>query len=76
MESANKPRIISDGSHHLPKSAQVKLSVFASEVFYIVQSLAAFQAASYVVLLMFAQMFYIAYAETVYCACSDRILKV
>ncbi|KAL7542620.1 hypothetical protein ACHAXR_012331 [Thalassiosira sp. AJA248-18] len=51
------------------KSAQVEFSVFVSGVFYVVQRLAAFLLALCVILLMFAQMFYIVYAETELCQC-------
>jgi hypothetical protein len=53
------------------KSTQVEFSVFVSGVFYVVQSLAAFLMALCVILLMFAQMFYIVYAETEFCMCSE-----
>ena len=53
------------------KSTQVEFSVFVSGVFYVVQRLAAFLLALCVILLMFAQMFYIVYAETVWCACGE-----
>lgn len=49
------------------KSTQVEFSVFVSGVFYVVQRLAAFLLALCVILLMFAQMFYIVYAETDIC---------
>ena len=51
------------------KSAQVEFSVFVSGVIYVVQRLAAFLLALCVILLMFAQMFYIVYAETDLCKC-------
>ena len=53
------------------KSTQVEFSVFVSGVFYVVQRLAAFLLALCVILLMFAQMFYIVYAETIWCACGE-----
>mmetsp|Transcript_31180 Transcript_31180/g.70515 ORF Transcript_31180/g.70515 Transcript_31180/m.70515 type:complete len:884 (-) Transcript_31180:72-2723(-) len=54
------------------KSVQVEFSVFVSGVTYVVQSLAAFLMALGVILLMFAQMFYIVYAETDECACGEE----
>jgi hypothetical protein len=54
------------------KSTQVEFSVFVSGVFYVVQRLAAFILALLVILLMFAQMFYIVYAESSMCACNDE----
>jgi hypothetical protein len=53
------------------KSTQVEFSVFVSGVFYVVQRLAAFILALLVILLMFAQMFYIVYAESEMCDCTD-----
>jgi len=53
------------------KSTQVEFSVFVSGVIYVVQRLAAFLLALCVILLMFAQMFYIVYAETELCACGE-----
>jgi len=53
------------------KSTQVEFSVFVSGVFYVVQRLAAFLLALCVILLMFAQMFYIVYAETEWCDCGE-----
>ncbi|KAL7544863.1 hypothetical protein ACHAWF_008231 [Thalassiosira exigua] len=53
------------------KSTQVEFSVFVSGVFYVVQRLTAFLLALCVILLMFAQMFYIIYAETEFCECSS-----
>ena len=52
------------------KSAQVEFSVFVSGVFYVVQRLAAFLLALIIILLMFAQMFYIVYAESEMCDCT------
>ena len=54
------------------KSTQVEFSVFVSGVFYVVQRLAAFLLALLVILLMFAQMFYIVYAESTMCACTEE----
>lgn len=54
------------------KSTQVEFSVFVSGVFYVVQRLAAFLLALCVILLMFAQMFYIVYAETEECQCTEE----
>lgn len=54
------------------KSAQVEFSVFVSGVFYVVQRLAAFLLALSVILLMFAQMFYIVYAESDQCLCTEE----
>lgn len=54
------------------KSTQVEFSVFVSGVFYVVQRLAAFLLALLVILLMFAQMFYIVYAKTTMCACTEE----
>jgi hypothetical protein len=54
------------------KSTQVEFSVFVSGVFYVVQRLAAFILALLVILLMFAQMFYIVYAESDMCACTSE----
>ena len=53
------------------KSTQVEFSVFVSGVFYVVQRLAAFILALLVILLMFAQMFYLVYAESEMCKCTD-----
>ena len=52
------------------KSTQVEFSVFVSGVFYVVQRLAAFILALLVILLMFAQMFYLVYAESEMCKCT------
>jgi hypothetical protein len=52
------------------KSTQVEFSVFVSGVFYVVQRLAAFILALLVILLMFAQMFYLVYAESDMCKCT------
>jgi hypothetical protein len=54
------------------KSTQVEFSVFVSGVFYVVQQLAAFLLALFVILLLFAQMFYIVYAESTMCACTEE----
>ena len=54
------------------KSVQVEFSVFVSGVTYVVQSLAAFLMALMVILLMFAQMFYIVYSESDECACGEN----
>mmetsp|Transcript_26725 Transcript_26725/g.49155 ORF Transcript_26725/g.49155 Transcript_26725/m.49155 type:complete len:886 (+) Transcript_26725:404-3061(+) len=54
------------------KSTRVEFSVFVSGVFYVVQRLAAFLLALCVILLMFAQMFYIVYAESDQCNCTDN----
>jgi hypothetical protein len=54
------------------KSTQVEFSVFVSGVFYVVQRLAAFLLALFVILLMFAQMFYVVYAESTMCACTEE----
>jgi hypothetical protein len=53
------------------KSTQVEFSVFVSGVFYVVQRLTAFLLALGVILLLFAQMFYIVYAETDMCTCTE-----
>mmetsp|Transcript_45096 Transcript_45096/g.94562 ORF Transcript_45096/g.94562 Transcript_45096/m.94562 type:complete len:894 (+) Transcript_45096:64-2745(+) len=52
------------------KSTRVEFSVFVSGVNYVVQRLAAFLLAMGVILLMFAQMFYIVYAESEECQCT------
>ncbi|KAL7482382.1 hypothetical protein ACHAW6_008048 [Cyclotella cf. meneghiniana] len=54
------------------KSTQVEFSVFVSGVIYVVQRLSAFLLALGVILLMFAQMFYIVYAETEPCECGKN----
>ncbi|KAL7517086.1 hypothetical protein ACHAWX_002037 [Stephanocyclus meneghinianus] len=54
------------------KSTQVEFSVFVSGVIYVVQRLSAFLLALGVILLMFAQMFYIVYAETEPCECGEK----
>lgn len=53
------------------KSTQVEFSVFVSGVTYVVERLAAFLLALCVILLMFAQMFYIVYDETELCSCGE-----
>lgn len=53
------------------KSIQVEFSVFVSGVYYVVQRLTAFLLALIIILLMFAQMFFIVYAETDMCKCTD-----
>lgn len=52
------------------KSTLVDFAVFVGGVFYVLQRLAAFLLAVGVILLAFAQMFYIVYTETAICASS------
>merc|ERR1719221_1969951 len=51
------------------KSVQVEFSVFVSGVIFVVQSLATFLMAMAVILLMFAQMYWIIYTDSEHCSC-------
>lgn len=53
------------------KSVRVEFSVFVSGVVYVVNRLKAFLMALLVILLAFAQMFFIVYAESPYCQCTN-----